>query len=252
MIAKYRHDISPEGPSRRNACTDCIFRGVCGVERDSVAPSTGLDALVATHRVVPRGQPLFRRGDVFTAIFAVRSGFFKTFRSLDDGREHVTGFQMPGELLGFDAIGSDQYGCDAVALEDSTVCVICFAQIESLAKVYPELQRQWQRAMSREIAREREMMLVLGSMHAEERVAAFLLDLSMRLGSPGQAAPTLDLAMSRQDIGAYLGLSLETVSRCLSRLNADGVVGVDHRNLKVLDSRRLASLVPTGQPWQAG
>ena len=134
---------------------------------------------------MPRGDALFRAGDAFQSLYAVRTGFFKTCVSSEDGRDQVTGFQMAGELLGLDGIGTDRHTCDAVALEDSNVCVIPYHQLEGLSRELSDLQRQFHKIMSREIVRDHGVMLLLGSMRAEERLAAFLLNLTQRLQCAG-------------------------------------------------------------------
>lgn len=202
-----------------------------------------LDALVATRRSVRRGETLFHVGDKFEALFAVRTGFFKTRVSSEDGRDQVTGFQMAGELLGLDGISTDLHSCDAVALEDSQVCVIPYGQLESLSREFTDLQRQFHRIMSREIVRDQGVMLLLGSMRAEERLAAFLLNLTQRLQARGFSHTSLVLRMTREEIGAYLGLKLETVSRGFSKFQEDGVLQVRQRQIHVLDEAKLQQLV---------
>ena len=225
------------------ACSSCNLRELClplglsplGVER--------LDSLVAKRTSVPRGATLYRIGDPFRSLFAVRTGFFKTRVSAEDGRDQVTGFQMAGELLGFDGIGTELHSCDAVALEDSQVCVIPFDQLEALSREFSELQRQLHKVMSREIVRDHGVMLLLGSMRAEERLAAFLLNLTQRLQARGFSASALVLRMTREEIGSYLGLKLETVSRAFSKFQDDGVLEVKQRQVRVLDDAALRLLV---------
>jgi CRP/FNR family transcriptional regulator len=202
-----------------------------------------LDELVATRRSVRRGETLFRRGEPFHGVYAVRTGFFKTCSSSEEGREQVTGFQMAGELLGFDGMSDSVHSCDAVALEDSQVCVIPYARLEELSREFTSLQRQFHRVMSREIVREHGVMMLLSSMRAEERLAAFLSNLARRLEARGFSASALLLRMSREEIGTYLGLSLETVSRCFSRLHEQGVLEVQQRNIRILDPAALKKLV---------
>jgi CRP/FNR family transcriptional regulator len=202
-----------------------------------------LDELVATRRSVLRGETLFRTGDSFQSLFAVRTGFFKTCVSAEDGRDQVTGFQMSGELLGLDGISTDRHACDAVALEDSTVCVIPFHDLEGLSMQITELQRVFHKIMSREIVRDHGVMLLLGSMRAEERVAAFLLNLTQRLHARGFSRTELVLRMTREEIGSYLGLKLETVSRTFSRLQDDGVLEVKQRQIRIVDQNALRQIV---------
>jgi CRP/FNR family transcriptional regulator len=173
----------------------------------------------------------------------VRTGFFKTCVSSEDGRDQVTGFQMAGELLGLDGIGTERHTCDAVALEDSQVCVIPFHQLEDLSREFSDLQRQLHRVMSREIVRDHGVMLLLGSMRAEERLAAFLLNLTQRLRARGFSATELVLRMTREEIGSYLGLKLETVSRAFSKLQDDGALEVKQRHIRVIDPSALQALV---------
>jgi CRP/FNR family transcriptional regulator len=202
-----------------------------------------LDTLVAQRRQVPRGELLFRSGDAFQSLYAVRTGFFKTCASSEDGRGQVTGFQMAGELLGLDGISTDSHACDAVALEDSSVCVIAYSQLEELSREFTGLQHQFHKIMSREIVRDHGVMLLLGSMRAEERLAAFLLNLTQRLQARGFSASSLVLRMTRQEIGSYLGLKLETVSRTFSKFQEDGLMEVKQRHLRILDQAGLQRLV---------
>ena len=225
------------------ACSSCNLRELCLPLGMSPEQMERLDAMVATRRSVARGDALFRSGDAFTALFAVRSGFFKTGLSTEDGRDQVTGFQMTGELLGLDGIGTDHHTCDAIALEDSQVCVIPFQQLEALSRELSDLQRHFHKIMSREIVREHGVMLLLGSMRAEERLAAFLLNLTQRLRARGFSASSLVLRMTREEIGSYLGMKLETVSRAFSKFQDDGVLEVKQRHIRVLDPQALQMLV---------
>ena len=225
------------------ACSNCNLRELClpvGLSSEQV---TQLDALVASRRSVSRGDSLFRHGDSFQALFAVRTGFFKTCVSAEDGRDQVTGFQMSGELLGLDGISTDRHTCDAVALEDSTVCVIPFQDLEGLSLQISELQRVFHKIMSREIVRDHGVMLLLGSMRAEERVAAFLLNLTQRLHARGFSRNELILRMTREEIGSYLGLKLETVSRTFSKLQDEGVLEVKQRQIRIVDQDALRTIV---------
>ena len=225
------------------ACSSCNLRELClpvGLNRENL---DRLDSLVASRRAVPRGDALFRAGENFQSLFAVRTGFFKTCVSSEDGRDQVTGFQMAGELLGLDGIGTDSHTCDAVALEDSQVCVIPYAALEDLSREFSELQHQFHKIMSREIVREHGVMLLLGSMRAEERLAAFLLNLTQRLRARGFSASSLILRMTREEIGSYLGLKLETVSRTFSKFQDDGMLDVKQRQIRILDQDKLQGLV---------
>ena len=225
------------------ACSSCNLRELClpvGLTQDDLER---MDTLVATRRSVARGDMLFRTGDEFQSLYAVRTGFFKTCVSSEDGRDQVTGFQMAGELLGLDGISSDRHSCDAMALEDSQVCVIPFGQLEELSREFTDLQRQFNKIMSREIVRDHGVMLLLGSMRAEERLAAFLLNLTQRLQARGFSPSALILRMTREEIGSYLGLKLETVSRTFSKFQDDGLLEVKQRQIRILNQAGLSKLV---------
>jgi CRP/FNR family transcriptional regulator len=204
------------------ACSACNLRELCLPVGLSEQEMNTLDDLVTNRRPVHRGEALFHAGDPFAALYAVRTGFFKTTVSAADGRDQVTGFQMAGELIGLDGISSDRHTCDAVALEDSQVCMIPYGQLESLSREFTHLQHQFHKIMSREIVRDHGVMLLLGSMRAEERLAAFLLNLTQRLQARGFSPSALVLRMTREEIGSYLGLKLETVSRTFSKFQDDG------------------------------
>lgn len=225
------------------ACSSCNLRELClpvGLSEDELRR---LDSLVGARRSLRRGEALYLAGEGFAALYAVRSGFFKTRVGSEDGRDQVTGFQMAGELLGFDGIATERHTVDAVALEDSQVCVIPFTQLEALSREFGELQRQLHKVMSREIVREHGVMLLLGSMRAEERLATFLLNLTQRLKARGFSGTSLVLRMTREEIGSYLGLKLETVSRAFSKFQDDGLLEVKQRQLRVLDEAALRRLV---------
>lgn len=201
-----------------------------------------LDELVATRRKVKRKELLFHNGEKFTSLFAIRTGVFKTRVTTEDGRDQVTGFQMAGEIIGLDGIVNGQHSCDAVALEDAEVCVMPYERLEELSREVTALQRHVHQVMSREIVREHGVMLLLGSMRAEERLAAFLMNLVKRLHARGFSATELILRMTREEIGSYLGLKLETVSRTLSKFVEEGVVEVNQRHVRITNADALKRL----------
>jgi CRP/FNR family transcriptional regulator, anaerobic regulatory protein len=192
-----------------------------------------VDTLIGARRKIPRGTPLYLSGETFQSLFAIRTGFFKTEVISEDGREQVTGFQMAGELMGLDGIGSGQHNCDARALEDSEVCVIPFNRLSELSREIDTLQHHFHKVMSREIVRDQAVMMLLGTMRAEERLAAFLVNLSQRFVSRGYSATEFNLRMTREEIGSYLGLKLETVSRGLSRLQDEGLLSVQNKKIRI-------------------
>ncbi|MDM0021611.1 fumarate/nitrate reduction transcriptional regulator Fnr [Variovorax saccharolyticus] len=225
------------------ACSNCNLRELCMPVGLAPGELQRIDDLVATRRKVKRRETLFRNGEPFTSLYAIRTGVFKTRVASEDGRDQVTGFQMAGEIIGLDGIVNDQHTCDAVALEDSEVCVMPFDRIEELSREVTALQRHVHQIMSREIVREHGVMLLLGSMRAEERLAAFLLNLVQRLHARGFSRSELVLRMTREEIGSYLGLKLETVSRTLSKFAAEGMVEVEQRNVRIVDPDALRRIV---------
>lgn len=225
------------------SCSNCSLRELClpvGLNHEEMMQ---LDAVIRQSRRLKRGEYLFRSGESFKSLFAVRTGFFKTSVASQDGREQVTGFQMSGELMGLDGISNSAHGCDAIALEDSEVCELPFGRMETLARDIPTLQHHFYRLMSREIVRDQNIMLLLGNMKAEERLAAFLLNLSQRLSNRGFASNDFILRMSREEIGSYLGLKLETVSRTLSKFQQQGWLAVDHKHIRLVQLDQLKQLV---------
>lgn len=202
-----------------------------------------LETLSAELRAVPRGASLFSQGEALSCLYEVHAGSFKTLVTDEFGRSQVTGFHLTGDLLGLDAIGAEHHGGDAVALQDAVVCVIPFEPLTALLSEFAPLQREFHRILSREIIRDQSMMLVLGTLSADGRVAAFLLDLTQRLHDRGFSASSLLLRMTREEIGSYLGLQLETVSRTFSRLQNDGVLEIHNRDLFVRDPEALRRLV---------
>ena len=202
-----------------------------------------IDALVGTRKKIPKGESLYLNGSPFHALFAIRTGFFKTSVTLEDGREQVTGFQMAGEIMGLDGIVSDRHTCDALALENAEVCVMPFEKMEALSREVNALQHHVHKIMSREIVREHGVMMMLGSMRAEERLAAFLLNLTTRLHARGFSRSELVLRMTREEIGSYLGLKIETVSRTFSKLVDDGILEVKQKNLRILKPDALREIV---------
>ncbi len=224
------------------ACSNCNLRELCmpiGLDSDDMER---IDDMVASRRKVKRGALLFRNGEKFNNLYAIRTGFFKTCIASEDGRDQVTGFQMAGEIIGLDGIVNDTHTCDAVALEDAEVCVMPFDRIEELSREVKGLQRHVHKVMSREIVRENSVMLLLGSMRAEERLAAFLLNLVQRLHARGFSQSELVLRMTREEIGSYLGLKLETVSRTFSKFVDDGIVEVKKRHVRIVNADALKAI----------
>ncbi len=225
------------------ACSNCNLRELCMPIGLSEEELSRLDDLVVVRHKVKRGSTLFSNGEKFTALYAIRTGFFKTTLATEDGRDQVTGFQMAGEIIGLDGIVNDKHSCDAIALEDAEVCVMPFDRIEEIGREINALQHHVHKIMSREIVREHGVMLLLGSMRAEERLAAFLLNLLQRLHARGFSKSELVLRMTREEIGSYLGLKLETVSRTFSKFVDEEIMEVKQRHVRILNAEGLERLV---------
>jgi CRP/FNR family transcriptional regulator len=226
----------PKSPS----CSACTMRSVCMPVELSLRELAKLDALIHAKRKVKTGEALYRADDKFQSIYAVRTGSFKTVIRMADGREQVTGFQLLGETLGFDGVCTGQHNCDAIALEDSYVCIIPFSLLEEMCRATEVMQRHVHRMMSSEIVRESQIMMLLGTMNAEQRVAAFLLNLSQRMKRRGYSGAEFNLRMTREEMGSYLGMKLETVSRMLSKFRRDGIVHACEKQIRIVDFDRLS------------
>ncbi len=226
-----------------SSCSTCNLAELCLPVGLTEEEMQRLDELRMQKHSFSRGDYLYRGGDKFRALFAINRGSFKTRILHEDGREQVTGFQMGGEIIGLDAISTDMHDGEAVALESSVVCELPFQRLETLSRDIPSLQRHLHKIMSREIVRDQGIMLLLGSMRAEERVAAFLLTLSQRYAARGLSPTQFQLSMSRQDIGSYLGLKIETVSRAFSHFQDKGIIAVRARSIEITDLARLQTSV---------
>jgi CRP/FNR family transcriptional regulator, anaerobic regulatory protein len=227
----------------KTACSACSLRELCLPIGLSPGEVDKLDSLVRLRRPYKRGEHVYRAGDKFDTLYAVRTGFFKNSLLNEDGRDQVTGFFMTGELMGLDGIGTEHHTCDAVALEDSEVCVISFSRLEELSREIQALQHHFHKVMSREIVRDHGVMMLLGSMRAEERLAAFLLNLSQRFTARGYSPSEFYLRMTCEEIGSYLGLKLETVSRIFSKFQEIGAVAVQQKHIRITDIAKLRDLV---------
>ena len=194
-----------------------------------------LDQIIDQHRRVSRDQVLYRMNDPFTTLYAIRFGQFKTYQLTADGVEQITGFHMAGEFLGMDAISKDRHQCYASALEDSEVCELPFSRLEHLFSEIPVLLRHFHRMMSQEITRDQSTMLSLGNMNAEQRFDLFLLNLSSRHKARGYSATNFHLRMSREEIGNYLGLRIESISRLISKFTREGRINISQRDVELLD-----------------
>ena len=225
------------------SCTNCVLPELClraGLPPEDVAR---LEQLVYTRRKLNHGEDLYRTGDAFSAIYAIRSGFLKNELVLRDGRSQVMGFYMPGEVMGMDGINAGAYACTAVALEDTEVCAIPLSRIEETSHGLRDLAHRVHQIMSKEIVRDQRMVALLGGKDAKARLAAFLVDLSDRLAARGYESSDFELPMTREDIGSFLGLKLETVSRLFSKLRDRKLIEVQKRHIRILDIAGLRQLL---------
>ncbi len=224
---------------QRSDCMTCSFRELClpvGLADEEIKY---LGNLINHKFKVRRGEYLSHAGSDFKALYAVKNGFFKTSVLKANGHQQVTGFYMTGELLGLDAISPEKHTCDTIALVDSEVCEVPFKKLEEIGQNIPSLMSQFHKIMSREIVQDRSVMMLLGSMRAEERLAAFLLNLSARFARRGYSPTSFILRATREDIGSYLGLKLETVSRAFSKLQEEGLITVNIKHVTLHDVDKL-------------
>ena len=224
----------------KTQCSSCHLSDLClpcGMTKPDVER---LDALMFGRRRVLAGQTLYREGDKFQFIYAVRAGTLKSSLMLADGREQVSGFHIAGELVGLDGAAQGHHASATMALEDTDICAIPYTHLTDLAaNTSGNMQHVITRLMSREILREHSLMMLLGSMNAEERLAAFLLNLSQRYAARGYSASEFHLRMSRAEIGSYLGMKLETVSRTFSSFQQNRLMEVDKRHVRIIDMEGL-------------
>jgi CRP/FNR family transcriptional regulator len=226
------------------SCLGCSLRRICMPVDVQDAEAKALFERLVTARIrLRKGDALFRTGDRFTALYAIRVGSCKTVTLTDDGNEQVSGHHLPGEIIGVEGIGTDVHACQAIALEDTEVCVLPFERVERLAREDWSFQRRLYRLLSAAIVRERTAALMLGTMRAEQRLASFLLDLSIRYQARGYSSTEFVLRMTREEIGSHLGLKLETVSRLFSRFDEEGLIEVQGRVIKLTDRIGLQQLL---------
>lgn len=225
------------------SCSNCALPALClraGLPPEDVAH---LDRLVYARRRIERGENLYRAGDPFSAIYAIRSGFFKNELVLQDGRSQIMGFHMAGEVMGMDGIGTGTYTCNAVALEDAEVCSVPLSRIEEFSNEMRDLAHRLHQIMSDEIVRDQRVIALLANKSAEARLAAFLVDISRRLATRGYEASDFELPMTRGEIGSLLGITIETVSRMFTKFHSGKLIDVQKRHVRILDAAGLEQLL---------
>jgi CRP/FNR family transcriptional regulator len=227
-------------------CGNCRLNSIClplALETDDIQQ---LDDIIQRSKPLQKSQHLYREGDGFQSVFAVRSGTLKAYKTTDDGREQVTGFYFPGEILGMDGISNNTHASSAKALETAAVCEIPFSSLEKLSSIMPNLQRHFFQLMSREITEDQQLITLLSKNSADERVAALMLSISTRNARRKLSSTQFRLSMSRVDIGNYLGLTVETVSRVFSRMQKMEILRVDNKEIEILDIQGLRNMANMG------
>lgn len=223
-------------------CSNCRLSALCLPISLQLEDVDRLDKIIQRGRPVQKSDRIYHAGARFEAVYAVRSGAVKTVNITHEGQEQITGFYLPGEIIGMDGIATGNHTNAAIALETSAVCEIPFARLEELSMQLPGLQRRFFQIMSKEIANEQQLITLLGKNSADERICALLLSISARNHSRGLAADEFHLPMSRSDMGNYLGLTIETVSRVMGRLHKQGVINLDKKHVQVKDMPKLRIL----------
>lgn len=225
--------------AHRTSCNDCSLNPICLPLAVSVDELDQLEDIMRRGRPLKRGEHLYRASDPFESVFAVRSGAVKTYVVSEDGEEQVTGFYLPGEIVGMDGISTAHHVTSAKTLETSSVCEIPFARLEELSSKIPSLQHHFFSLMSREIQADRELHMLLSKKSADDRIASLLISIANRQKLRGLSGQRIRLPMSRYDIANYLGLAVETVSRIFTRFQQQGLLAVEGREVEILDREAL-------------
>lgn len=227
---------------KHDSCSHCGLRAICLPPAVSSEDLDTLERLISRSSVLSRGSVLYGPETTNGAIHAVRSGAFKTIRLLPDGSEQVTGFYLPGDVMGIEALGHGGHDTRAIALERSTVCTLPTDKLEELSRQLPSLQRHLFHLMGQEIREDHQLLQLVATQAADTRLASFLMSLSQRQQRRRQDARQLRLPMSRADLASHLGLALETVSRQLGRMQDSGILAVSAKQVEIIDRHRLAVL----------
>jgi CRP/FNR family transcriptional regulator len=235
-------ELKPCTHNYQVSCGNCRLASIClplYLESDDIVQ---LDEIIQRSKPLQKSQHLYREGDDFESVYAVRSGTLKAYKTTDDGREQVTGFYFPGEILGMDGISNNVHASSAVSLETAAICEIPFTSLEKLSSAMPNLQRHFFQLMSREITEDQQLITLLSKNSADERVASLILSISTRNARRKLSATQFRLPMSRVDIGNYLGLTVETVSRVFGRMQKMDLLRVDNKEIEILDTDGLRNM----------
>ncbi|TNF96024.1 MAG: fumarate/nitrate reduction transcriptional regulator Fnr [Gammaproteobacteria bacterium] len=250
MFGQYASKVFAGPAVQGESCSICGLAGICIPRGLSQRELEALDSITKYKHELKKDDFLFHAGNIATSIYTVRSGSFKTTINNRDGSEQVTGFFLPGELIGLDGLGSNTYTCSTIALENSTICEIPIDEFDNLCAEITNLRHQVMRLIGNTLSRHQQMILVLGKMSSEERFASFLIDLSRYHQERGFSSIEFSLTMQRRDIANYLGLAVESLSRLISKFHDRGILNVNRRNIKILDWDWLCKLAHAEHKWQ--
>lgn len=223
-------------------CSSCRLNTLCLPISLELQDINKLDEIIQRGRPIQRGDRIYHAGDKFRSVYAVRSGAIKTISNTQDGQEQITGFYLPGEIIGMDGLATNSHSNTAIALETSAVCEIPFSRLEELSTELPSLQRRFFQLMSKEITNDQQLITLLSKNNADQRIASLLLSISARNHSRGLSADDFYLPMSRSDIGNYLGLTIETVSRVFGRFHKSEIIQLDKKHVKIIDMPALRNI----------
>ncbi len=227
---------------KRVSCNNCRLNTICLPLSLHIEDIDRLNEIIQRGKPMQKGEFLYRANDSFRSVFAIRSGAVKAVTISDNGEEQVTGFYLPGEVVGLDGLADNRYTNSVVTLETASVCEIPFNRLEELSLKIPNLQRHFFQLMSREITQDQQVITLLSKSSAEERIASLLLSISSRNNRRQLSANAFRLPMSRTDIGNYLGLTIETVSRIFTRLQKQNIISVDKKEIRIEDMDKLRAL----------
>lgn len=239
IVSLMKSNLKTAASHKNIACQNCSLYQLClptGIDGEELEQ---LDNIIQRRPPLKRGEYLFHIGESFQSIYAVRSGSIKTYVPTEDGGEQITGFYLPGELLGLDAINTGRHPCAARTLETTSLCEIPYERLAILSNQIPNLQKQLLKVMSRELLHDQSLLMLLGKKNAEQRLAAMLISFSDRYQQRGFSPTDFNLSMSRNDIGNYLGLAVETISRLFTRFQEEELLEVNRRRIVIKNHKKL-------------
>jgi CRP/FNR family transcriptional regulator len=225
-------------------CQSCSFSHLCLPVSLNKSELDTLDDIIERKKPLHKNDKLVSSGDPFNSLYAVRSGSFKSYVSDKDGMEQIIGFHFPGDIIGFDALKDDRHNSYAQALETAMVCELPYNTLDEMSVRFPKLRQQIMRFMSAEIKHDHDLMMLLSKRSAEERLLHFLTHLSQRFEERGFSAKQFNLSMTRNEIGNYLGLTVETISRLLTRFQKEQLIQVDGKLITIIDFEGVKQRLP--------